>query len=316
MLRLRYLKLKGQGMKKEYEVCQANSFIESRQTYSVNEKRLLSTLISFVKPKDTELVTYEISIQEWAKTLGVASSNLYHIADEITTKLMMKIVEIKNPKNLKFKKWHVLETSEYDEGVLTLKISKEMNDIFLKLQASKNFTHYELTEFVTLTSTHAQRIYELLKQYQHSKQRSRTIMLTELKKMLGIEKKYKEFKFFRRDVLDIALKQIEKHTTLRYEWRGIKRGRSYNEIEFYNIHITGKEEPTELQEKAMLDNYIDSEIYNNEINNYFTIKSVKKLKSKILVTDKFNDIVYEYDTLQIFQDNIAKAMMNNQPRLF
>lgn len=293
---------------KDLEVYQANSFIESRQTYSVNEKRLLSTLISFVKPTDTELIEYELSIQDWAKTLKVSPKGLYQIADEITTGLMMKIVAIKDPEALTFEKWHVLDRAKYSEGILTLKISKDMNDIFLQLQATKNFTHYELAEFVTLTSTHAQRIYELLKQYQHSQHRKRTIELEELKKMLGIENSYKEFKEFRKYVLNVALKQIEAHTTLRYKWQGIKRGRKIHKIEFYEIHITGKESPTELQEKAFLENYANQEIYNEEMHTYLTIKQVSKLQSgEYLVTDKFDGIGYKYQSLKQLQNCIAKA---------
>ncbi len=293
---------------KDLEVFQANKFIESRQSYGVNEKRLLSTLISFVKPTNKELAEYELSIKDWAKLLGISPKGLYGVADEITTALMMKIVAIKDPIALKFEKWHVLDTAKYDEGVLTLRLDKRMNDIFLELQATKNFTHYELAEFVSLTSVHAQRIYELVKQYQHSKYRKRTIEITELKMMLGIEDKYPQFKEFRKYVLNVALKQIEGKTNLRYKWQGIKKGRSYSKIEFYEIHIAGKESPTELQEKALLQNYHGEEIYHQEFNIYLRIKDVKKNKDKSYsVHSKDDDIWYDYKSLKELQESIAKA---------
>jgi len=227
---------------KDLEVFQANSFIESRQSYTLQEKRLLSTIISFVKPTDTNFITYDFSIKEWADLTGKTKENFYQIADDVTDGLMGKIIKIdkigKDGKKA-FKKFHVMSTANYEDGVLKLEISKDMNDIFLQLQSKKNYTHYELIEFVTLTSTHAQRIYELIKQYQHSKNRKRTIGLFDLKTMLGIEDKYKEFKEFRRKVLNVALKQIEEHTTLRYKWQGVKRGRKIHSIEFYEIHIAG-----------------------------------------------------------------------------
>jgi plasmid replication initiation protein len=296
---------------KNLEVFQANKFIESRQTYSVNEKRLLSTLISFVKPTDEEFMEYELSIKDWAETLGVSPKGLYQVADEVTDGLMTKLVAVKDPVALTFDKWHVLDRAKYSEGVLTLKINKDMNNIFLQLRATKNFTHYELAEFVTLTSTHAQRIYELMKQYQHSKNRERTIELTELREMLGLgEKKYKLFSDFRKYVLNIAKKQIEANTSLRYEWKGItKRGRKIHSIKFYEIHIAGKESPTELQELAFLENYIDEEIYSPEINNYITIRNVSKNKdSSYTVLDKFDGTAYRYESLEFLQEMIAKAV--------
>jgi len=294
---------------KDLEVYQANSFLEGRQEYTVNEKRLLSTIISFVKPTDKELIEYELSIKDWAKILKVSPKGLYQIADEITTGLMMKIVSMKDPKALTFEKWHVLDRAKYAEGILTLKISNNMNDIFLQLRATKNYTHYELAEFVTLTSTHAQRIYELVKQYQHSEHRKRPLIkITELKEKLGIENKYKEYKAFRRKVLDIAEKQIHENTTLRYKWRAIKRGRSYHQIEFYDIHIAGKESPTELQELAFLESYIGEQIYNEEFSTYLTIKKVVKNKDKTYsVHSKDDDVWYDYPNLQTLQELIAKA---------
>jgi len=295
---------------KDLEVYQANSFVESRQSYTVNEKRLLSTIISFVKPTDTKLAEYEVSIKDWAKMLNVSPQALYQIADEVTTGLMMKIVAIKDPENFRFKKWHVLETAEYEDGILKLQLHKNMNDIFLQLKASKNYTHYELMEFVGLTSTHAQRIYELLKQYQHSKQRKRKLTIEELKTLLGIEGKYPQYKFFKRDVLDIAEKQIHERTTLRYKWKPIKKGRSYHEIEFYEIHISGKESPSEIQERAYLESYIGEEIYHKEFNTYLKIAQIEKNKDKTYtVIDKFDRASYHYQSLEELQECLAKAQI-------
>jgi len=295
---------------KDLEVYQANSFIESRQSYTVNEKRLLSTIISFVKPTDTEFQEYEISIRDWAKMLKVSPEAIYQIADEVTTGLMMKIVAIKDPKNLRFKKWHVLETADYEDGILTLRLDKRMNDIFLQLRARENYTHYELMEFVTLTSTHAQRIYELLKQYQHSKHRSREIEIDELKMMLGIEGKYEKFADFRKYVLEVAERQIHEKTTLRFKWKPIKKGRYYRKVEFYEIHIAGKESPTEIQERAYLESYIGEEIYHKDFNTYLTIKDIIKNKDKTYtVIDKFDGAGYDYPNLEALQKGLAKAKM-------
>jgi len=297
----------------KHEVCQANAFVESRQTYTVNEKRLLSTIISFVKPTDFKFIEYEFSIKEWADLTGKTKENFYQIADSVTDGLMRKIIKVdrvgKDGRKA-FKKFHVMSTADYEDGILRLEISKDMNDIFLQLQARKNYTHYELAEFVTLTSTHAQRIYELVKQYQHSKHRERKIELSEIREMLGIEGKYKVFKDFRRYVLDIALKQIEEKTSLRYKWEGIKKGRKIHAIRFYEIHIAGKESPTELQEKAFLESYIGEEIYNEKFNSYLTIKEIVKEKNgSYLVIDKFDGVGYEYESLEQLQECMAKAQV-------
>jgi len=304
---------------KELEVFQANAFVESRQTYTVNEKRLLSTIIAFVKPTDKKFVEYKFSVSEWADLMGKTKENFYQIADDVTDGLMSKIIKIDRigkDGGKAFKKFHAMSTGDYDSGLLTLELAKDMNDIFLNLKESKQYTHYELMEFVTLTSTHAQRIYELMKQYQHSKHRRREPMLiVDLKAMLGIENKYPKFVDFRRNVLDLAHKQIEKTTTLRYKWKALKRGRSFYKIEFYEIHIAGKESPTELQEKAFLENYIGEEIYHIEFSLYLKIKDIKKNKDKSYsILSKEDDTWYDFKTLEQLQSGIAEAM--KQANLF
>jgi len=297
---------------KDLEVFQSNSFITSRQSYSVQEKRLLSTLISFVKPTDNQFIEYAISIKEWADLTGKTKDNFYKIADSVTDGLMSKIIKINRlgkDGNKAFKKFHVMSTANYEEGVLKLEISKDMNDIFLKLKASKNYTHYELIEFVTLTSTHAQRIYELVKQYQHSTNRKRTIEINELKKMLGIEGKYKLFKEFRKYVLNISLKQIEEKTKLRYKWRGIRKGRSYDKIEFYEIHIAGQESPTKIQEYAMILDYVGDNIHVKEFNLYVEIKEIEITKDKSYSIKAPDSTWYKFKNKKALKEGIKEALL-------
>lgn len=306
--------------KQDLEVYQSNSFIESRQEYTVNEKRLLSTIISFVKPTDDEFIEYEFSVAEWADLTGKTKENFYQIADEVTDGLMSKIIKIprigKDGKKA-FKKFQVVGPCDYDSGMLTLKLYRDMNDIFLHLKDNGNYTRYELIEFITLTSTHAQRIYELLKQYQKSKQRKRPLMkITELKEKLGIEDKYKEYKAFRRNVLEVAEKQILEKTNLRYKWRAIKRGRSFHQIEFYEIH-TKDEKLKDIQEKAFLESYIGDEIYHEEFNIYLTIKNVIKNKDKTYsVHSKDDEVWYDYANIKDLQEGIALAKINQSLGLY
>ena len=296
---------------KNIEVHQANTFIQSRQTFTRNEKRLLSAIIGLVKPTDTKFVEYSISIKEWADLLGCTKENLYQIADSVTEGLMSKIVKldyIGKDGNKAFKKFHVVSISNYDSGILSIKIAEDMNNIFLQLKNRGNYTKYELVEFVTLTSVHAQRLYELLKQYQHTKHRKRNIEISELKTMLNIDDKYKEYKDFRRHVLDIAKRQIEDTTTLRYQWRPIKKGRSYLEIEFYEIHIAGKESPTKIQEHAIMLGHIGKDIYIKEFNLYELIKDISRNKDKSYSIQITDGTWYNMKNNKELQEGLATAM--------
>lgn len=292
-------------------VFQSNKFTESRQEFSLNEKRVMQFVIAKIKPTDTEFKAYTIPLVEIAELADITPNKLYTTGKELMQSMLGKFILLEDEKNLRLKGFNYFEELDYGEGELTVKLHRHVHHLFLELKKSKKgFTAYELTEFMTLTSTYAQRIYELMKQYSRSKQRERTIEVTELREMLGIDnKKYTRFADFRKRVLELSHKLIEENTTLRYKWEGItKRGRKIVAIRFYDIHITGKEKPTDLQEKAFLENYADQEIYNEELNTYLTIKEVTKLENgRYLVTDKFDGIGYEYKSLELLQSCIAKA---------
>ncbi len=297
-------------MKKDLKVFQANSFVESRQTYTVQEKRLLSTLIAHIKPSDEEFITYNISIEDLATVSKTSKHNFYNIADDITDSLMSKIIKINIDDKKGFKKFHVISRAEYQEGILSLQIHSDMNDIFLKLQESKQFTAYCLVDFISLTSTHAQRIYELLKQYEHSKQKERTLTIDDLKIMLGIDKKYARYIDFKRKVLDIALKQIEEHTTLRYKWKGEKTGRKITSIHFFDIKIAGKTAPTKVEKTKFLQNKVGDEFYFAHKNRTVVIATIKEKDGKIRVTDSTHQ-AYNFKNIKQLNDGIAMAIGKN-----
>jgi len=297
-------------MRKDLKVFQANSFVESRQTYTVQEKRLLSTLIAHIKPSDEEFITYNISIEDLATVSKTSKHNFYNIADDITDSLMSKIIKINIDDKKGFKKFHVISRAEYQEGILSLQIHSDMNDIFLKLQESKQFTAYHLVDFISLTSTHAQRIYELLKQYEHSKQKERTLTIDNLKKMLGIDKKYARYIDFKRKVLDIALKQIEEYTTLRYQWEGKKTGRKITSIHFFDIKVAGKNAPTKKEETKFLQNKVGDEFYFVPENRTVVIATIEEKDGKIRVTDSIHQ-AYSFKNIKQLNDGIAIAIGKN-----
>lgn len=296
-------------MKKNLKVFQSNKFVESKQEYSVNEKRLLSILIAHIKDSDEEFITYSISIEELSEASNRTKENFYAVADTVTDGLMSKIIKIDSDNKKGFKKFPIVSMAEYDEGLLTLRISEKMNNIFLNLQQSKEYTAYQLTEFLALTSTHAQRIYELVKQYEHSKQKERTISIEDLKMMLGIEGKYKIFSKFKISVLDIALKQIEEKTNLRYKWKGIKKGRKIESIRFFEIAIAGKTSPTKKDIKGYGEDLIGEFFYSPQLDKNVKIVSIKEEKNKILVFDTQN-IKHSFKDLQQVNSAIMKLRMH------
>ena len=296
---------------KNLKVFQSNTYTMSKQRFNLNEKRVMQFIIAKIKPTDTEFKRYEIPIVEIADMANIKGKHMYAFAKTLMYEMVTKFILLEDKENERIKAFNYFTELEYQSGTLTVELNRNIHQLFLQLiQNKESFTAYELAEFMTLSSTHAQRIYELLKQYSKSKQRERIIELEELRDLLDIKDKYKLYADFRKRILEYVHKHIEENTALRYKWEGItKRGRKVVAIKFYEIHEAGKESPSEIQERAMLDNYIGEEVYVPEINNFITIRDINKNKdNSYTVIDKFDDMAYRYESLEELQKMIAKAM--------
>jgi len=297
---------------KNLKVFQSNTYTMSKQTFSLNEKRVMQFIIAKIKPTDTEFKRYDIPISDIADMAKISIDNMYPFAKNLMVDMVTKFILLQDEEKQRLKAFNYFTELEYQSGVLTIELNRNIHQLFLQLKQTKTaFTAYELTEFMTLSSSHAQRIYELVKQYGRSKQREREIEVSELKNMLNIDGKYKLYSDLRKAVLEYSHKHIEENTNLRFKWKGItKKGRKVHSIRFYEIHEAGKESPTELQEKAFLENYIGEEIYHNEFATYLTIKAIEKNKNDTYsIHSKDDNIWYDYSSLKELQESISKAQV-------
>ena len=93
------------------------------------------------------------------------------------------------------------------------------------------FTKFNIQNIKPLTSIYAIRMYELCKHFYKDSSYAQ-ISIDQLKKILQIENKYKQISDFRKRVLDVAKKQINKNTDLEIDFELIKEGKRYTKVHF------------------------------------------------------------------------------------
>ena len=92
-------------------------------------------------------------------------------------------------------------------------------------------------------------LYELFKSYAY--QKHIRISIAELRNYLGIgEDKYKDYKSFRRSILERCIKEIEEYTDIRVSFQPYRNGRYYVAIDFI-IRVTEGEENWESYSRTM-----------------------------------------------------------------
>lgn len=126
-----------------------------------------------------------------------------------------------------------------DLGCVELVFASDVIPLITRLEA--RYTEYELKQVVGLQSEYAIRLYELIIQWR-SVGKTNLILLAELREKLGLVNEYKRIEAFKRRVLDLAVKQINKHTDITVEYEQHKQGRVITGFTFrFKVKVRSKE---------------------------------------------------------------------------
>ena len=128
-----------------------------------------------------------------------------------------------------FRYYTLFSMIDYDSGIITGQFHKDLVPFFII--AKERFTKMRLDEYMILPSIYSQALFGFLKSWNDMDKI--TIKVSELHELLGTPESFKKnFTDFRRWVLDKAHKDINKLTSLKYDYEAVKDGRSYKEIKF------------------------------------------------------------------------------------
>lgn len=218
-------------------VVKSNRLIEASYKLSLVEQQMILFAITQAREENvmlTDDTTVSIDAHAFAKQFELEVGGVYSQLKDASLQLFNRYVVI-NDIHAKSGKPRVVRerwvsSAAYVEGagVVELSFTKKVIPYITRLE--KQFTSYRLASVSKMTSLYAVRIYELLIQYVRLGERR--FELAELKKMLGIEKEYTLIHDFKARVLDVAVKQINKHGDLKVAYSQKKNGRVVAEIIF------------------------------------------------------------------------------------
>lgn len=113
-----------------------------------------------------------------------------------------------------------------NKGVVSFVFADAIIQHLMELQ--KNFTKYQIREIADLSSKYAMRLYELIIRWVDTKKKSSScyIKLEDLRFHFGLlPTEYKQTSEFKRNILDVAVNQINEKTNLKVSYEQKKQGR-------------------------------------------------------------------------------------------
>lgn len=240
---------------KNFFVIQANELVRSKQDdLSLLEARLIRLAISQVLRDDTDLKTYSCNVKDLAVFLGIDNHNIYRDIQEIAKSLLRKSIFIKDKTKQNrdgkenYKIFHWIDYVEYDDGVITFKLSDSLKPYLVGLD--ELFTLYGYDVVIGLPTNYSIRLYELMASYQNMALRSHPdtsftqipiehnefiFTIEWLRDLFNCNDKYTNGADFIKRVIDTSVKAINKYTFMRLSYRTVKTGRSIKYIVF-KIH--------------------------------------------------------------------------------
>lgn len=218
---------------KEKQIMLHNSITSGRFDVSACQLDILFMLLSMLEKSDDVNKEYIISALD-IEYLTNKKWN-YKQLRESTQDFGSRMFEIEDKNSLK-QIWLWSKVEYYhNTGTFGVLINPVARQYFFELK--ENFTSLQLKSVLNCNSKYAKRLYGIACQYRNMK--FQPMPLNDFKKMLGlIDKKgndiYESPSALKTKVLDVAKKQINENTDVRFDYKLTKvRSRSYNTIHLY-----------------------------------------------------------------------------------
>ncbi len=267
----------------EKQVRQHNAITSGRYDFTACQLDILFMLLGFLEQGER---TYTIYVKDIEKITGREWK--YAQLRQATEDMGCRMFEIETEKD--YTQLWLFSKIKYrkGEGCFDVTINEEAFPYFSDLK--NNYTYLHLKSILCFSSKYAKRLYAIACQWRTKKHKIYEI--TELKQMLGlIDKKgfeqYKQIGQFKEYVLDVAMKQINEHSDITFDYKLIKKGRSFRYIE---ILVNTREQ---IQLQINFNDFEKQKFITRLTNHGFNSNEIEQITNKITPQEygKYVDIL-------------------------
>lgn len=205
---------------------------------SVVEKRIVLRIIQALQPEVNDILKGKVKVKENlfgdkliklpTKSLIPEGSKHHNRLRKALSELPLRRILLKcySEKEGSYDVYtgFILQSKFYERrSVVEVQISKDMLPIYLNI--INGYTSYKLAIAFQISSSNTIRLYEILSSWINAPFAKR-IMFDDLKRMLGLEKKYPNSAQFKKKVLEPAMKELEEKADVWFSIKApIKEGR-------------------------------------------------------------------------------------------
>ncbi|MEM1137636.1 MAG: replication initiation protein [Bacteroidota bacterium] len=226
---------------------------------TLTQLRFLEILVAQLDRSQSEFSKQKVYLNDFVNDIGTNNKNEYQRAREVTKSMMKHVIEIFDDDE-GLKQRNIFHSVDFPKGKSFVEVVFHPHLRPYLLQLKEKFTAYDIRNTLHLSSVYAVQIYQLLKQYHRIG--TREFELQELKKILGVEKKYKLYADFKKRVLLSSQKELKTNCDIAFTFREKKHGRKVCAILFYIKSQAKKRDETGVKEPKT---YITNDVKRLEV---------------------------------------------------
>lgn len=282
-----------------------NHLIKAKYNLTLIQSRIFMVILYKLQKDGSGDMTCTLNRNELKKIINKKSNHSIKAMTKILDDLSDQSIyfrEIKpNSKYSIWGKYNIISGVEYDEEYDYFKMNcsnrvYELLTNYLKI----GYTPINLTIFLSLKSSYAQRMYDLLRLWSNSK-KVITYSVSELKELMMVEDKYKNYADFQRNIIAPSVRALNNTGMFEIEFTTKKTGRTVTDIIF---DVKDLDKRKYFEKKDVI-------THTTSMGDYFT-KGTKILFEKDFETykvnyndDFFTKAFYDAVSITLDKDNIT-----------
>lgn len=260
---------------RELIVAKRNDMLQkARFNLTVQEQKIILYAVAQIKPDDTYMKEYTLEIKDFFEIMGWDKESytdfkkmLKALADKSWTIPVIKDGEIWDS----VVRWFTTARSNKKSGKVVVKFHEDMMPYLLELSkqydlTGQTYTQYKLKYILAMQSKYSPRLYELLKSYDNKT--TWFFQIEDLHKLLSdcdkegnplIPTGWKNFAIFKRDVLEPAVKEINKYTDMKIVYKTETKGRGGKVVKIHFL-LLGKTKGQLIETDQAIRDELDGQI--------------------------------------------------------
>ena len=211
------------------KVTKANYLVEASYSLTLQEQRLILACLSKIDSRAEPAKEITLLASEYSELMNVDIKNAHRELQKASQKLYERSIVVKDPEKIKEFRW-IQKKIHYQKGEGKIKLFWSDDVLTYIGQLKRRFTTYRLADVASLSTSYSIRLYELLMQFNSTKQRS--ISVDDFRSLFQLNDKYPLFRDLNKRVIKPAVKEINSSSNLEVFYSTTKKGKNIVELHF------------------------------------------------------------------------------------